>query len=153
MEEDGSDDSGSERGVFESGGSNEHQNEMWELYESKKRKRKKSDTVDSRSDSERNENESYKVFIKLMQTGATFKEWNPIQLTKGLNKEVGEVRSAKVLQSGQLLVFCSSPEQCEKAVKVPKINGKAVEQGCPKYGPGANHSPRSDFMRPKASFL
>ena len=83
--------------------------------------------MDTRSDSEGYKRVNFKVFIKLMQAGATFKEWNPIQLTKGLNKEMGEVRSAKVLQSGQLLLICSSPKQCEKALKVQKINGKAVE--------------------------
>ncbi|XP_060778570.1 NACHT, LRR and PYD domains-containing protein 12-like isoform X2 [Neoarius graeffei] len=51
--EDGSDDSGSERGMFEFGGANAQQSEAWKFYRNKKKKRKKPDTADSRSDSER----------------------------------------------------------------------------------------------------
>ena len=46
---------------------------------------------------------------------------------KGSKQGGGRGKERKGLQSGQLLVLCSSPEQCEKAVKVQKINGKAVE--------------------------
>ncbi|XP_060778583.1 NLR family CARD domain-containing protein 3-like isoform X3 [Neoarius graeffei] len=49
--EDGSGDSGSERGMFEFGGANAQQSEAWKFYRQKKRK--KPDTVHSRSDSER----------------------------------------------------------------------------------------------------
>ena len=38
----------------------------------------------------------FKVFIALVQEGATFDVWRPIQLSKAIHKEIGEVRSVKV---------------------------------------------------------
>lgn len=120
--ESGSDDGGSEAEEFEQSGGTTQQSDIWEERKNKKKKRKKSECEDSY-----HERDEYKLFIKLMQEGATFKEWNPIQLTKSLNKEMGEVRSAKILRNGQLLVFCENEEQLKKALSVKKFNGKVVQ--------------------------
>lgn len=74
----------------------------------------------------RNEDE-FKVFIKLLQEGNTFDEWSPIQLTKTLHKEIGEVRCAKKLRNGSLLVICKNEEQQQKAIKIDKLNGQRVK--------------------------
>lgn len=72
-------------------------------------------------------NEEYNVFVRLVQEGATFEDWSPIQLTKALYKEIGEVRCAKKLRNGCLLVSCKDEAQQKKAIKVNKINGKKVK--------------------------
>ncbi len=127
--EEGSDGVVSEIGELGSTGELEDSksNEEWNINQSKKKKNNKSDC--GASASLKDGGEQYKVFVKLGQEGTTFREWNPIQLTKGLtlSKEIGEVRSAKILRNGQLLVFCKSEEQLKKAVKMSKIHGKPVQ--------------------------
>lgn len=58
----------------------------------KKDKSKSSDEEEISSIAERSKVE-YKVFVKLVREGSTFEDWNPIQLTKAIHKEFGEVRS------------------------------------------------------------
>ena len=47
-------------------------------------------------------------------------------MTKYINKEIGEVRSAKALRNGSLLVICKDGGQQGKAIRISKINGKEV---------------------------
>ena len=56
----------------------------------------------------------FKVFIALVQEGATFDVWSPIQLSKAIHKEIGEVRSVRKLRNGSLLVECKDEEQQKK---------------------------------------
>lgn len=126
----GSDDSGSGYEGMEGERSGSYGS--WKTARSKKRKKKSSDrTYDTdeealcgaaiRSDPE------YKVFVKLIQEGATFDDWSPIQLTKALHKEFGEVRSAKKLRNGCLMITCKDEEQQRKATQVNKINNNKVK--------------------------
>ena len=82
----------------------------------------------------RRDEEEHKVIIRLEQEGASFGEWNPVLLTKGINKLVGEIKSAKVLRSGALLVFCRDSVQLEKVIKLNKIEGKKVKATIAKGG-------------------
>jgi len=125
--EEGSDEVGSETGELRSTGELEDNegNKEWKSNQIKRKKR--NSTNCSEMASLNDDGEQFKVFVKLGQEGTTFREWNPIQLTKGLSKEIGEVRSAKILRDGQLLIFCKSEEQCKKAVKMSKIHGKLVQ--------------------------
>lgn len=52
---------------------------------------------------------------------------NPIQLTKSLNKEIGEIKSAKILRNGSLFIICKDAKQQGKVIRMNKINGKRVE--------------------------
>lgn len=70
--------------------------------------------------------ETYKVFIYMVKEGASFSDWSPIQLTKCVHKEMGEVMSAKKLRNGSLLVECIDEEQQKKSVKISKMNGQGV---------------------------
>lgn len=71
--------------------------------------------------------EKYKVYWKLDQDGISFGEWNPIQLTKAINNLLGDVKSAKVMHEGSLLIFCKDGKQQGKAAKINKIGGRKVQ--------------------------
>lgn len=71
------------------------------------------------------EREEYKVIIKLTHDGASFGEWNPIQLTKIINRMLGEIKIAKVLRNGSLLVVCRDSAQRGKAMRLNKTDGKS----------------------------
>lgn len=62
------------------------------------------------------QDEEHKVIIKLSEEGKTFGEWNPVKLTKALNKLLGEIKNAKVLRNGSLLIVCRNKLQQEKAL-------------------------------------
>lgn len=63
----------------------------------------------------------YKVFVKLAHERA------PIKLTKALHKEFGEIRSAKKLRNGCLVITCKDEEQQRKATKVNKMSNNKVK--------------------------
>ena len=71
--------------------------------------------------------EEFKVVIKLDQEGASFAAWNPIRLTKSICKKRGEVRCAKVLRNGTMLIVCKDGEQQTKAVRMSKVDGNKVQ--------------------------
>lgn len=93
----GSDGSGNERGEMEVGGG---MYEKWEMARNNKRKKKRKNKTDE-SDSDGGSNiqdkrrEEYVVFAKLVDEGDSFGGMNPIQLTKSLNREIGEKRVLK----------------------------------------------------------
>lgn len=43
-----------------------------------------------------------------------------------INKEIGEVKSAKVLRNGTLMVFCKDGGQNRRAIRMDKLNGNAM---------------------------
>lgn len=118
----GSDGSGSELGEMEVA-SGSRNCESWMdsgLRNARKRRRQKQQKEvmnAEESESEQSEEsfgkqrEEFKVIIKLQQENASFSEWNPIQLTKALNKLIGEVKSAWILLSGALLIVCRDGSQ------------------------------------------
>lgn len=73
------------------------------------------------------ERKEYKVIIKLTHDGASVGEWNPIQLTKIINRMLGEIKSAKVLRNASLLEVCRDSAQQGKAIRLNRIDGKRVE--------------------------
>lgn len=122
----GSDGSGSESGEMDVGGGSYGN---WNTGRTNKRKKSvKSDGCDSdgRGNVTERKREDFNIIIKLAQEGASFGDWNPIQLTKSISKEIGEVRSAKILRDGSLIIICKDGEQQGKAIKINKINGKKV---------------------------
>lgn len=68
----------------------------------------------------------YKVIMKLEQEGSSFGKWNPIQLTVSLNKLIGEIKSARIMGNGALLIECKDNAQQNKATKLNKIEGQKV---------------------------
>lgn len=125
----GSDGSGNEPGEMEVGGGIY---ESWESVRNNKRKKKRKNKTDE-SDSDRGSTteekrrEEYVIFAKLVDEGDSFGGMNPIQLTKSLNKEIGEIKSAKVLRNGALMIVCKDEKQQGKAIKMNIINRKKVE--------------------------
>lgn len=128
----GSDGSGSELGMELGGGGSER----WEEIKGEKARRKRKkvrqkgrSSISEETDTEqtRGEEEEHKVIIRLEQEGASFGEWNPVLITKGINSLLGEVKSAKVLRSGALLIFCNNSAQLGKAIRLNKIEGKKVK--------------------------
>ncbi|XP_041913036.1 uncharacterized protein LOC121677948 [Alosa sapidissima] len=101
----------------------------WKVINRKTKDRDESDysDIDKEIKTVKRSEDEFKVFIKLLQEGTTFNEWSPIQLTKSLHKDIGEVRSAKQLRNGSLLVICKSDEQQQKAIKTNKLNGQRVK--------------------------
>ncbi|XP_073778507.1 uncharacterized protein isoform X2 [Danio rerio] len=86
---DGNDGSGNE--VEEMEGSESC--EPWTNCRGKKRKKRKNklDSDEEMRSKVKEGNEEYNVFVRLVQEGATFEDWSPIQLTKALYKEIGEM--------------------------------------------------------------
>ncbi len=64
------------------------------------------------------------VVIKLSQEGVSFGDWSQIQFAKALNRLLGEIKSAKVLPKGWLLVLCRDSAQQGKAIRLNKEDGK-----------------------------
>jgi len=93
----------------------------------KRKKKKFSNNPDDEDMDVSVRKESYNVFISIVKKGASFSDWSPIQLTKCVHKEIGEVLSAKKLRNGYLLVECIDEEQQKKAVKITKMNGQVVK--------------------------
>lgn len=124
----GSDGSGSELGeMVEGGGSYEKWNIAGRKNKRKKSLRSDGSDSDGRATVTERRREDFKAIVKLVQDGASFCDWNPIQLTKSISKEIGEVRSAKILRNGSLLIICKDGVQQGKAVRMNKINGKKVQ--------------------------
>lgn len=125
----GSDGSGNELDEMEVGGGNYGK---WDTVRNKTRKKKRKNKSDE-SDSDRGltveetEREEYLVFVKLEHEGDSFGDMNPIQLTKTLNKEIGVIKSAKILRNGSLLIICMDEKQQMKVIRMNKINGKKVQ--------------------------
>lgn len=67
-----------------------------------------------------------KVIVKLAPEGASFWDWNPIQLTKSINKETGEERTAEILRNVLLLIICKDGGRRGRAVRMSKINSRKV---------------------------
>ncbi|XP_059186385.1 uncharacterized protein LOC131969355 [Centropristis striata] len=137
----GSDGSGSELEMEYGGG----RDEGWNVVKGGKAKRKRKEreqkgrtSVSEETDSEQAKKgeEEHKIIITLEQEGASFGEWNPVRITKAINKQVGEVKSAKVLRSGALLVFCRDSAQLGRAIRLNKIEGKKVLATLAKSGGG-----------------
>lgn len=51
---------------------------------------------------------------------------SPVKLTTILKNQVGEVRLAKVLRDGNLLIMCSNEEQRERACRMREIGNKVI---------------------------
>ncbi len=113
--------------------------EGWSFVSQKNRRKRKKERQQKNSvntegtDSEESltpaarQKEEYRVNIKLSQEGASFGEWNPIQLTKSIFKAIGEVKNAKVLRNGSLLIFCRDSVQQGKCIRMNKMDGKQVQ--------------------------
>ncbi len=114
----GSDRSGSELGEMEVGGGSY---EAWDIVRKNKRKKKQKDKSDDsdcnrRAAVEERRRKDYKVIVKIVQEGASFGDWNVIQLTKSISTEIREVRSAKILRNGSLLIICKDGGQQGRAI-------------------------------------
>lgn len=51
---------------------------------------------------------------------------NPVKLSVLLNNKVGEIRMAKVLKDGNLLIVCRDEKQRERAAKITEIGRSKV---------------------------
>lgn len=122
----GSDSAGSE--MEEGGGRYEGE---WSIVRNKKRKkngnRSEESDFEERAAVTEERREEFKVIASLAQEGASFRDWNPMRLTKSINKEIGEVRSAKILRNGLLLIICRDGGQQRRALRMYKIDGKEVQ--------------------------
>ncbi|XP_048085145.1 uncharacterized protein LOC125285007 [Alosa alosa] len=99
----GNDGSGSEDGEMDVGRGSLDE---WKVINRKRKTKDRDESDYSDIDKEiktvkRSEDE-FKVFIKLLQEGTTFNEWSPIQLSKSLHKDIGEI-------SGVAMVSKMSP--------------------------------------------
>ncbi|KAL1251099.1 hypothetical protein QQF64_018895 [Cirrhinus molitorella] len=126
-----SEETGSEMGFEEEGGRDRN---GWNTMLTRKRKKKdKGASNIDETDSDQSmtitskQQEEYKVIMKLSQEGSSFGEWNPVHLTKSINKLLGEIKNAKVFRSGALLIFCRNKMQQEKAIELNRIDGKRVK--------------------------
>lgn len=125
----GSDGAGSEIGEMEVGGG--RYEDVWDIVRNNKRKKRGNRSEDSDSEGgaavagERRE--EFKVIASLVQKGASFSDWNPIRLTKIISREIGEVRSAKILRNGALLIICRDEGQQKRAIRMNKIEDREVQ--------------------------
>jgi hypothetical protein len=131
----GSDVSGSEAGMdVGPGGGENGKDGIWHTQKGR-RKRKKPRQLTESSQSDKDDVHStgvveaaaeFKVVVKLMKEGESFNKWNPIKLTKEINTLVGNVKCAKVLRDGSLLIICNNDKHKERALSLSKILGENV---------------------------
>lgn len=114
----------------EGNGSDERRESDWEevgrMHRDKKeasRKRKKKGCVSSNG-TESEEDEGKEPKIRLLNVVVRFegeggvKKMDPLKLTKIIREKVGEVKYARILGDGNLLVGCNNEVQMEKAKKM-----------------------------------
>lgn len=106
--------------------------EGWETTKSKVRKRGKKDDSGSGSGESGGEegegtasNREFKVLLKFKE-GDGVGNLNPLSLTTSLKKEIGEIKLARVLRDGSVLVICTDVEQRSKALKTKKVFKQGV---------------------------
>jgi len=102
----------------------------------KRKKDNEEESVSTDDDSEREEIDERREEIKMIirfKEGQGIKGVNPIELTNELRKQAGEIKCARVLQDGALMVRCENEEQRDK-VKKMKVVCKQVITGCNQIG-------------------
>lgn len=68
------------------------------------------------------------MIVKLYEEDTMFGEWDPVKLTKAINKLLGEIKNAKVLlRNRSLLIVCRNKVQQEKDLRLNKIDSKRVQ--------------------------
>lgn len=131
-----------ERGDFEESGSDmemsfgqEQQVKEKRAYNfegSKSRKQRRVTYSDEERGSE--EIEEFKVILRFRE-GNGVQALNPVKLTTVLKNQVGDIKLAKVLRDGNLLILCKNKEQSEKAYKMKEV-GKCKVISASKVGMG-----------------
>ncbi|CAL9698570.1 unnamed protein product [Knipowitschia caucasica] len=121
-----------EGSVREAGAGNESDTDGVKVWQNqkKKRKRKKENQGTSQSeatDHSEEEVEEFKVVLTLVEEGASFGKWNPIHLTREVDRVIGTVKYAKTLRNGSLLIICMNAEDRKKALKLTRIVGQEVK--------------------------
>lgn len=101
-------------------------NDNDDLWGSFRRKRKKPNQQSSRSDEEAEAVTDFKVVLKLVKEDASFGKFNPLKLSSEINKLIGNIKCAKTLRDGSLLIVCTNEKDKEKALKIEKILGERV---------------------------
>lgn len=67
--------------------------------------------------------EKWNVVVRFEEPGV--KSLDPLKLTKIIKNQVGEVKYARILNDGNLLIGCNSEEQVGRALKIQAV-GRAV---------------------------
>jgi len=75
--------------------------------------------------------EKWTVVVRFEEPGV--KGLDPLKLTKIIKNQVGEVKYARILNDGNLLIGCSSEEQIGKALKL-QVVGKTMVVKVAKVG-------------------
>lgn len=75
---------------------------------------------------EQNGESDYKVVFKVT-SGVGFSSINPLKLALELKKELSHVSNVSILRNGMMSIICVSAKQQDKALKLKKIMGKAVQ--------------------------
>lgn len=86
---------------------------------SERKRKKRSEGSTEGTDSEGNEegtNPSMNVIVRFEEEGV--KKIDPLKLTRALKAQVGEIKYAKILRDGNLLVGCNTEVQVERARKL-----------------------------------
>lgn len=94
----------------------------WGSPRKSSRKRRKNNTGGSENEDKEPEKEiSLNVVVRFEGEGGV-KKIEPLKLTKIIRAQVGEVKYARVLEDGNMLIGCNSEAQVEKAMKMNKID-------------------------------
>lgn len=107
-----------------------------EKANNKRKKDNEGDSVGTDEDSEKEVTSERREEIKMIvrfKEGQGVKGVNPIELTNELRKQLGEIRGARILQDGALLVICDNEEQRDKVMKM-KVVCKQVISSCNQTG-------------------
>ncbi len=76
--------------------------------------------VKSRKMEDNRGDEEFKVIFKVRDGKGSFGSISPLKLSSALNQEIGDIRHAKTLANGMLMVVCKTSGQQKKACKVSK---------------------------------
>lgn len=85
-------------------------------------KERKSNTGGSESEDKEPEKEIWLNVVVRFEGEGGVKKIEPLKLTKIIRAQVGEVKYARVLEDGNMLIGCNSEAQVEKAMKMNKID-------------------------------
>lgn len=95
------------------------------INERKRKKQEENSLEGSENESQegmsgRKKTEMYNVVIRF-EGEEGVKRMDPLKMTKIIKTQVGEIKYARVLRDGNLLIGCNSVSQCEKAQKLTSV--------------------------------
>ncbi|XP_035984310.1 uncharacterized protein LOC118557929, partial [Fundulus heteroclitus] len=100
-----------------------------QVREERSKKTKTIKSLEKQVQGERgNGEEEWKVTVEFKQEGGHL---HPIKLTKAIEKEIGQINSARIMNNRKILIFATSKKQQEQILKMTTLVGERVKTFIP----------------------